>query len=216
MDDEFLHESKEEDQFIKEFDDSLSLGNQSLELVSDNLLEGNNNILISKFFLGFHKFFLQIQKWQLQTLLLLKSKKQERFVLLENVFLLNRRQLQVQLHHLVIAEPIGKRQIIFFVKSISRKFHFFKLHELLGCWFDDYSNNLSFSPRGMKRGRGRGRGGGLNGLNKHLLKNGVTNRRKSLESLDDNAMAKKFQQQIKNENSGINLYKCMHIFRRGL
>ena len=79
-----------------------------------------------------------------------------------------------------------------------------------------YSNNLSFSPRGMKRGRGRGRGGGLNGLNKHLLKNGVTNRRKSLESLDDNAMAKKFQQQIKNENSGIYLYKCMHIFRRGL
>ena len=49
MDDEFLHESKEEDQFIKEFDDSLSLGNQSLELVSDNLLEGNN-ILISRFF----------------------------------------------------------------------------------------------------------------------------------------------------------------------
>ena len=39
MDDEFLHESKEEDQFVKEFDDSLSLGNQSLELVSDNLLE---------------------------------------------------------------------------------------------------------------------------------------------------------------------------------
>ena len=52
MDDEFLHESKEEDQFIKEFDDSLSLGNQSLELVSDNLLEGNN-ILISRFLFFF-------------------------------------------------------------------------------------------------------------------------------------------------------------------
>ena len=76
-----------------------------------------------------------------------------------------------------------------------------------------YSNNLSFSPRGMKRGRGRGRGGGLNGLNKHLLKNGVTNRRKSLESLDDNAMAKKFQQQIKNENSGIYLYFFLEYFR---
>ena len=169
------------------------------------------------FFFLFHKFFLQIQKWQLQTLLLLKSKNQERFVLLENVLLLNRRQLQVQLHHLVVAEPIGKRQIIFFVKSISWKFHFSNCTNIwaVGLMIT-YSNNLSFSPRGMKRGRGRGRGGGLNGLNKHLLKNGVTNRRKSLESLDDNAMAKKFQQQIKNENSGIYLYKCMHIFRRGL
>ena len=55
----------------------------------------------------------------------------------------------------------------------------------------------------MKRGRGRGRGGGLNGLNKHLLKNGLINRRKSLESLADDNNAKKFlQQQIKNENSG--------------
>ena len=60
---------------------------------------------------------------------------------------------------------------------------------------------MSFSPRGVKRGRGRGRGG-LNGLNKHLLKNGLINRRKSLDSLEDNALAKKFQQQIKNENSG--------------
>ena len=60
---------------------------------------------------------------------------------------------------------------------------------------------MSFSPRGVKRGRGRGRGG-LNGLNKHLLKNGLINRRKSLDSLEDNVLAKKFQQQIKNENSG--------------